>query len=153
MNSINYFFEEIKEFKHAIPPKKWIKRCLVSEEKEPGVINFIFCSDTYLQSINKKYLNKSYFTDVIAFNNTPPNFIKSHDKHIVFGEVFISIERIRENQKLYKTTFSQELKRVMIHGVLHLLGYSDQSFEEKKNMSKIEENILKEISWEALFEK
>ena len=105
------------------------------EKAQIGCINFIFCSDNYLLTLNKKYLGKTYLTDVISFNQqqkttaTPP---------LVFGDIYVSIERVKENKKKYKTIFAKELKRVMIHGSLHLIGYNDKSEKEKKLMVKKE---------------
>tara|TARA_B100001559_G_scaffold241860_1_gene204866 strand:+ start:514 stop:951 length:438 start_codon:yes stop_codon:yes gene_type:complete len=143
MSSINYFFEKTPRFRYGLPPKKWIKNCLAYENKHLGVLNFIFCSDKYLQKVNKKYLNKSYLTDVISFKNEPPIFEKNRPKNHVYGDIFISIDRVKENKKTYKTIFVTELKRVMIHGVLHLIGFKDSSEEEKKMMRKKENTYIK----------
>ena len=137
---INYFFEDVKNCKHQLPSKKWIKQCLEKEEHEVGCINFIFCSDNYLKLINKKYLKKTYLTDVISFKHSPPKEVKVSKKNTVFGDVFISIERVKENKTTYKTIFAKELQRVMIHGVLHLIGYEDKSKKEKEIMTN-KENI------------
>ena len=138
MSKINYFFEEIKVFKYGLPPKMWVKACVAEEGWKVGSLNFIFCSDKYLQKINKKYLKKSYFTDVISFETSMPDFIKNSRDSVVFGDVFISIDRIKENKKLHKTVFSAELKRVMIHGVLHLIGFRDSSKKERAKMRQRE---------------
>ena len=145
MSNINYFFENTPRFKYGIPPKKWIRKCLLHEKKHIGVLNFIFCSDKYLQKVNKKYLKKSYFTDVISFENIPPFFVKRGPKNHIYGDIFISIDRVKENKKTYKTIFATELKRVMIHGALHLIGFKDCSEEEKTIMRK-KENIYIKIS-------
>ena len=105
MNTINYFFEDIKSCKHQLPNKKWIQQCLKKEKQTAGCINFIFCSDLYLQKINKDYLKKTDFTDVIAFPYQQPRFTYKRKKNLIFGDVFISLERVRENKKVYKTIF------------------------------------------------
>ena len=129
MSRVNYFFEDIKECRHQLPTKKWLTTCLRNEKWEVGCINFIFCSDHYLKKLNKKYLNRTYLTDVISFKQEYGNC--SEKTNTVFGDVFISVERVKENKVLYKTIFAKELKRVMIHGVLHLMGYNDKTESEK----------------------
>lgn len=135
MSQINYFFEDVKSCKHQLPPKKWIRACLVKEQQEFECVNFIFCSDVYLQELNKKYLNKSYLTDVISFN-----FTAGANNNLLSGDIFISVDRVRENKVLYKTIFAKELQRVMIHGVLHLIGYHDSTDKEKEIMT-LKENL------------
>ena len=135
MSQINYFFEGIKSCKHQLPPKKWIRACLTKEKREFECINFIFSSDSYLQKLNTTYLNKSYLTDVISFSYT-----KRDSKNLISGDVFISVDRVRENKLLYKTIFAKELQRVMIHGVLHLIGYNDSTREEREIMT-LKENL------------
>ena len=142
--SINYFFEEISVFKYGLPPKYWIKSCLAQEGKKVGVLNFIFCSDKYLKKINQKFLNKTYLTDVISFNTQPPELIKNVPSDLVFGDIFISVSRVKDNKKLYKTIFAKELKRVMIHGALHLIGFNDKTQKERGEMAK-KENIYIEL--------
>lgn len=142
MNQINYFFEDVKNYKHQLPAKSWIKRCLESEKFCVGCINFIFCSDKYLKKINKTYLEKTYLTDVITFQTTPPKINRINNKKNIFGDVFISIERVKENKKIYKTIFAKELQRVMIHGVLHLVGYNDKTESEKKVMTQKENQYI-----------
>ncbi|WP_185859989.1 rRNA maturation RNase YbeY [Blattabacterium cuenoti] len=108
---------------------------LRNEGKRIGNINYIFCNDHYLLNINQKYLQKDFYTDVIAFayySSTHPNNIS--------GDVFISIDRVLENSKQWNQLFQVELKRVMIHAILHFLGYDDQINE--KFMKKKEEFYL-----------
>tara|TARA_Y100001968_G_C19393412_1_gene736875 strand:- start:586 stop:1026 length:441 start_codon:yes stop_codon:yes gene_type:complete len=142
-SKINYFFEGIKTFRYGIPPKRWIKDCILKEKSSLGVLNFIFCSDSYLQNINKTYLNKSYLTDVITFVHNSPDFLNLQTKNHVSGDIFISIERVKENTKTYKTIFTLELKRVMIHGALHLMGFKDNSKKEKLIMRSKENAYIK----------
>ena len=143
MNRIRYFFENINEFSYGLPPKKWIKLCVDQEGGSIEQLNFIFCSDKYLQNLNKKYLKRSLLTDVIAFPHEYPEFLKILPSRCVSGDVFISIERIKENRKKYNTIFAKELMRVMIHGTLHLLGFKDSSIEEKLIMRKKENKYIK----------
>ena len=98
-------------------------------------INYIFCSDSYLKKINKEYLNHNYFTDIITFDN-------SEEKGIIEADIFISIDRVKENALLYNVPISSELKRVMIHGLLHLCGYGDKTIPQQKEMRKKEDSYL-----------
>ena len=139
---INYFFENIHPFKYGLPAKKWIKLCLSKGGREPGVLNFIFCSDQHLQNINKTYLGKTYFTDVITFDQGGSTSLTDRSL-AVSGDVFISIERVKDNTKTYKTILATELKRVMIHGCLHLLGFNDSSKREKTIMREKENIYIK----------
>ncbi|WP_185878535.1 rRNA maturation RNase YbeY [Blattabacterium cuenoti] len=111
---------------------------LRNEGKEVGNINYIFCNDHYLLNLNKKYLQKDYYTDVIAFaysSTTHPS-----NKNRISGDVFISIDRVLENSQQWNQLFQVELKRVMIHAILHFLGYEDRINE--KFMKKKEEFYL-----------
>ena len=141
---INYFFEDINNFRYGLPRKGWINACLSKEGKNIGVLNYIFCSDKYLKKINKKYLGKSYLTDVISFDTMPPDFTKDVNNTLVFGDIFISITRVKANKQLYKTIFAKELKRVMIHGALHLIGFNDTTQKERAVMVE-RENICLEL--------
>ena len=114
--------------------RKWIHQVIHVEQQELIALNFIFCSDTYLHQINLEYLNHDTLTDVITFPySTSPK---------IEGDIFISIDRIKENASLFKTSFKQELHRIMIHGVLHLCGYTDKDKESKVKMSHKENEAL-----------
>ncbi|WP_259285644.1 rRNA maturation RNase YbeY [Candidatus Karelsulcia muelleri] len=137
---INYYYETKFNLYNEFYFSKWIF-FVVSKEKEKEKklkfikeLNFIFCNDQYLININKKYLKKNYYTDVITFDN-------SEDKNLD-GDIFISIKRIKYNSLNFKKSFYDELKRVIIHAVLHLLGYKDKKETEKYIMSKKEEIYL-----------
>lgn len=114
--------------------KKWIIRCIQTEKFQPNDINFVFVSDEYLLEMNRQYLAHDYYTDVITFHCC-------EDK-IINGDIFISIQRVEDNAKLYSVNFFNELQRVMIHGVLHLIGYDDQTETEKKQMRQKEDEYL-----------
>lgn len=118
--------------------KSWIENTAKNENKIPGDLNIIFCSDKYLLELNKKYLDHHYFTDIVAFDYTEENQIS--------GDLFISTERVGKNAENYDVTFLNELHRVMIHGTLHLCGYKDGNEEEKKEMRSKEDFYLKDIS-------
>lgn len=131
------FFEEdikftLKDKNHI---RQWIYETIVKEKKCLENLNFIFCSDAYLLDINIQYLKHHTFTDIITFDN-------SEKKNTISGDIFISIERIKENAKAYKTTFVNELHRVIIHGTLHLLDYTDKTKEAKILMTQKENEYL-----------
>lgn len=112
----------------------WIDAVILSEKKELGEVSYIFCDDEYLLEINKQYLNHDTLTDIISFDYTEDN--------IISGDIFISLERVRDNAADLNTTFDEELKRVMIHGILHYCGYKDKSANEELLMrSKEDEKI------------
>lgn len=113
----------------------WLEHVIGMKHKFPGDLTFIFCSDEYLLGINKQYLAHDALTDIITFSY--------NNGHYVSGDIFISVDRIKENAAQYKTTFEDELHRVMAHGVLHLLGYNDKSKTESAEMRKMEELALK----------
>ncbi len=112
----------------------WISNCLLGELKKEGEVNYIFCTDDYLHTLNVKYLNHNTLTDIISFDYTMGN--------LVSGDVFISLDRIEENAKIFKTTFEDELHRVMVHGVLHFCGYNDKIEDDKRLMRAREDYYL-----------
>ena len=114
--------------------KEWIRSVIVSHHKVPGNLTFIFTSNEQLKLMNQEYLNHNYFTDVITFDYT--------DGNVTSGDVFISLEQVIENAEFYGVATDEELRRVMIHGVLHLIGYRDASFKEKNIMQKKENEAL-----------
>jgi probable rRNA maturation factor len=136
MAVINYFSEGTR-FKLPHPRKtaSWIRSIILSEKFEPKAINFIFCSDEVLLKKNQEYLNHNTFTDIITFDT-------SENLGTLEGDIFISIDRVRDNSVRFKVSFDQELHRVMIHGVLHLLGYNDKSPKQKTAIRKKEDACL-----------
>ena len=120
---------------------KWLKKSVNSLGFTIGELSFIFCSDEYIKKINIKYLSHHFFTDVITFNYTK--------EKLLFGDVYISIERVKENSKTYKTSFNEEMFRVIIHGVLHLCGFDDKTKEEKTLMRSKENGFLSSINWKT----
>lgn len=135
MASIYFFSEEI-DFKITRKGiiRSWIKKVIEKENRTLTGLNFIFCSDRYLSELNRQYLQKDYLTDIITFNHS--------DSESLQGDVYISISRVKENADEFKKPFESELSRVMIHGVLHLLGFEDGSDKEKQLMRKKEEASL-----------
>ncbi len=113
----------------------WISKVISSEIKNEGDINYIFCDDDYLIEINQQYLNHDTLTDIISFDYSIGNELH--------GDIFISVERVRENAIDFNVSFEDELKRVMIHGILHYCGYKDKTEDEEKVMrAKEEEKML-----------
>jgi probable rRNA maturation factor len=131
------FFNEDTAFrlKGKASIRKWLNHVIRSENKKPWYINFIFCSDAYLLDLNKTYLDHSTLTDILTFPY-------EEDEETISGDIFISIERVRENAKEYRQEFEMELKRVMVHGILHLIGYSDKGKKEKARMTAKEDFYL-----------
>ena len=135
MPDINFFQEEIRyKLPHPRITSRWIRSVAESEKSSVALINFIFCSDKYLKNINLEYLSHDTFTDIITFDYGDSDGIQ--------GDVFISIERVKENAQKFETHFEQELHRVMVHGVLHLLGYTDKTKAAKSLMRKKEDAYL-----------
>lgn len=108
----------------------WISRVILSENKKEGDINYVFCDDEYILEINKQYLDHDYYTDIISFDYSVGNELH--------GDVFVSIERVRENAADFDVAFDEELKRVIIHGILHYVGYKDKSEDEELLMRQKE---------------
>jgi len=135
-----YFYSEQVEFPPILKSKtKQYFKNIISEEKfQCGNINVIFCSDNYLLDINKKYLQHDYYTDIITFDYT--------SKNIISGDIYISIERVQENAKIFKVSYIDELYRIMFHGILHLAGYNDKTTADKKKMTFKEDYYLKKIN-------
>ncbi|MDA8731266.1 rRNA maturation RNase YbeY [Flavobacteriaceae bacterium] len=114
---------------------KWISDVISSEGFQVGEINYIFCNDSYLNKINQEFLNHDTFTDIISFDYTLGKEVG--------GDIFISIERVLENAEKFNEVFENELYRVMIHGVLHFMGYKDKTKKEKTLMrTKEDEKIF-----------
>jgi len=109
----------------------WISRVIESENKKEGEINYIFCDDDYLLKINQEHLQHDFYTDIISFDYTIGNEIN--------GDIFISIDRVKENADDFNATFDDELKRVIIHGILHYCGYKDKSKEDESLMRQKED--------------
>ena len=114
--------------------QSWIETVILSEQKIVGEINYIFCDDDYLHDINVKYLNHNTLTDVISFDYSEFDTIS--------GDIFISIDRVRENAQNFNIDFSQELLRVMAHGILHYCGYKDKSQKEVSIMREKENDKI-----------
>lgn len=132
-----HFFEEDIRFTllNKTKIKNWLKLIASKEGFQIGELNYIFCSDEYLYEINKEYLQHETYTDIITFDN-------SETKSIIEGDIYISIERVKENAASHHQVFEEELLRVLSHGVFHLCGYLDNSSSEKKLMRSKENGAI-----------
>ncbi len=143
MNKIEIFFEDIKPLKLNKPHiNKYAKYLINNEIKKTGNISLIFCSDKYLLDININYLNHNYYTDIITFNYV--------EGDVISGDLFISIDRVRENAVEFDAIFIKEVYRVIFHGLLHLVGYNDKTKEEKKLMREKEDLYLSEVDFKGI---
>ena len=132
---IRYFQEDIRfDLKQKMQNNRWLKMVAGSEMRRLGAINIIFCSDNYILDVNMKYLQHDYFTDIITFDYC--------EKDVLSGDLFISIDSVRENAQFYGTEFADELNRVMVHGLLHLIGYDDHSEADIAEMRQKENYYL-----------
>jgi rRNA maturation RNase YbeY len=131
-----YFHSENTKFKFTRKRicKIWIKEIIESYRKSLGTVNIIFTSNSYLLEINQKYLNHNYFTDVITFDYS--------ESLLISGDVFVSIDQVKVNSKDMASSFESELLRVIVHGVLHLLGFKDSNEEETQQIREKEDEAL-----------
>jgi rRNA maturation RNase YbeY len=136
MPAIQFFEEDITyKLKNKTAVRKWITETVINEGFKLAELTYVFCSDEYLLQINQQYLNHDTYTDIITFDN-------SEEHNTIAGDIFISIERIKENAAKFAVTETQELHRVIIHGALHLLGYKDKTVADKKKMTLKEDYYL-----------
>ncbi len=127
---IRFHFTNSFTLKNKRKIKNWLKSTIVNEKKKIGDINYVFCSKEYLKKMNNDYLSKDYETDVISFDFSKDNKIS--------GDIYISNETVKKNSIIFNIGFNNELKRVMVHGLLHLLNYNDKSEQELKIMREKE---------------
>ncbi len=133
--AIHYLEEDRKENSfNRTETKKWLQEVVRVEGKKTGVVNYIFCSDEFLVGINMQFLKRDYYTDVISFDYSKNG--------VVSGDIMISVERVRENAEIVGVSYLEELKRIMVHGLLHLIGYEDSTKELKAIMSSREDLYL-----------
>lgn len=130
-NTISFHYETDFLLENTESFVRWIKNVILEENKELGKVNYIFCDDKYLLGKNIKYLDHDTLTDIITFNYCEGDMISS--------DIMISIERVMENSSIFENSFSEELSRVMIHGILHLIGYNDKTDAEKEIIRKKED--------------
>jgi rRNA maturation RNase YbeY len=127
---ISFNYETEFELSNETEISNWLSQVIISENKKEGDINYIFCDDEYLVQINEQYLNHDTLTDIISFDYSVGNELH--------GDVFISVERVADNAIDYNVTFDEELKRVLVHGVLHYCGYKDKTDQDEEIMRKKE---------------
>lgn len=132
---ISFHYETNFELFSEKSYKYWISKVVASESKELDEINYIFCDDNYLLKINQDYLNHDTYTDIISFDYSKGN--------ILSGDIFISVERVRDNAQDFGVLFEEELRRVMAHGVLHYCGYKDKTEADQKLMRQKENEKIK----------
>lgn len=134
--SIFFFNEDTSyQLRQRTEIRSWLKTIAKKEKYSILELNYIFCSDEYLLQINKDFLDHDYYTDIITFDN-------SELKGKIEGDIFISIDRVKENAQLQHTSLKDELHRVLVHGLLHLTGYKDKTAKEKEIMRKKEDASL-----------
>ena len=132
---ISYFNEDTAfHFKGKTLTNRWLRMVAGSEIKQVGDISIIFCSDNYILDVNMRYLQHDYFTDIITFDYCEGDKLS--------GDLFISVDSVRENAVYYGTEFDDELNRVIVHGVLHLIGYDDHTPQEQRVMREKEDYYL-----------
>ncbi len=132
---IQFHHEDVKPLK--IPRrelKKWLKSVIETEGKKLSDVNYIFCTDDYLLEVNKQYLDHDYYTDIITFD-----YVEGDE---ISGDIFVSVDRVKDNANEFNVSFDEELRRILVHGVLHLLGYPDKQPEERKKMTAKEDFYL-----------
>ena len=133
--AISFHSESIPfDLKQKIRHKQWIRTYIKFHKQLPGDLNFIFTSNERLRLMNREYLNHNYFTDVITFDYT--------DLDLTAGDIFISMDQVKQNAEFYRVGLEEELRRVMIHGVLHLMGFNDSSSAEIRSMREKENEAL-----------
>jgi rRNA maturation RNase YbeY len=143
VSKIELFYEDTQSLKlHRLTLHKYVKILINRELKKLGEISVILCSDKYLLEINIEYLKHNYYTDIITFNYV--------EGKVISGDLFISVDRVKENSTEFNTGFIKELYRVIFHGILHLIGYNDKTEEEQKVMRRKEDLYLSEVDFSEL---
>ena len=132
---INFNYETEFELTNEEQISDWLNKVIISENKKEGDINYIFCDDEYLVEINQQYLDHDTLTDIISFDYSVGNELH--------GDIFISVERVRENAEEFNVSFVEELQRVLVHGVLHYCGYKDKSEADELIMRNKEDEKIK----------
>lgn len=128
---ISFNYETDFELSDETAISEWLSNVIISESKKEGDINYIFCDDEYLHKINVEYLDHDTLTDIISFDYSVGNELH--------GDIFVSVERVADNAKDFNVSFDEELKRVLVHGILHYAGYKDKSEQDELKMRQKEE--------------
>lgn len=136
---IDFFSETEFNLQNTEEVANWVSKIITNENREEGEISYIFCDDEYLHKLNVEFLKHDTLTDIISFDNSLGNQIN--------GDIFISVERVKENANSFNTTFENELHRVIIHGILHYCGYKDKNKTEAALMRKKEDVALSQRSF------
>ncbi len=137
---INFFTEDLTfSPKNKTVLKKWVTSTIEAHQQQAGELNFVFCSDAYLHQLNVQHLGHDTLTDIITFDN-------GDELGVIEGDIFISVDRIRDNASIFGVPFDQELHRVMIHGTLHLLGFGDKTADQQQQMRLKEEEQLQQLA-------
>lgn len=135
---ISFNYETNFELPYEKEFSSWISKVITTENRKEGEINYIFCDDAYLLDINLKYLNHDTLTDIISFD-----YSVGKELH---GDIYISVQRVKENAKDFEVDFEDEIRRVMVHGILHYCGYKDKSDQEQKLMRSKEDYHMNQWS-------
>jgi rRNA maturation RNase YbeY len=136
MSTIQFFYQKsLHSLRNRENLREFLQKTAHSYKKQIGQLNIIFCSDAYLLNINQQHLSHHYYTDIITFD-------LSEKKNILDAEIYISVDRVRENAKILGNPFYQELHRVIFHGLLHLMGYKDKQASDQKKMREAEDALL-----------
>lgn len=139
---IQFFAEDVDyDLPNPTKVKRWLKFVIESESFTLNQLNYIFCSDEYLLNMNREHLQHDYYTDIITFDT-------SDEEKQIEGEIYISTDRVKENAESMEITFDEELRRVIVHGVLHLVGYTDENDLAKSKMRTKEDFYLKNYKYQ-----
>ncbi len=138
MEEIIYHYETDFDLKHSEEIGLWLNNSIEEEGKELGQLNYIFCDDEYLLKVNIDHLDHDYYTDIITFDYC--------ENDLIISDLFISIDRIKDNANTYGVPFEEELHRVMVHGIMHLCGYKDKSEGEAEKMREREDHYLHKLT-------
>lgn len=143
MSNIEFFLEDINPFTfYPEILEDHVKQLINSELKMVGDVSVIFCSDSFLLEMNKQYLDHDYYTDIITFDYV--------EGDVISGDLFISLDRIKENAEEFDSGLIKELYRVVFHGVLHLVGYNDKTEDEQKRMTEKENYYLEGVDFKVI---
>ena len=135
---ISFNYETSFKLENDLEISKWISKVISSEKFKEGDINYVFCDDDYLLKLNIEFLNHDTLTDIISFDNTIGKILQ--------GDIFISIDRVKENANNFNVSFKEELSRVIVHGVLHYCGYKDNTEEDAKLIREKENFYINQLS-------
>ena len=123
--------------------RRWLNEIVRLKGQTLNALSVIFCSDSFLLDLNRKFLNHDYYTDVITFDARVPHHEQMISAKGIEGDIFISIDRVKDNANFYEVPFREELTRVMAHGLVHLLGYNDSTLEDRESMRREEDAALR----------